>query len=595
MDIDADRVYEALQAADRAGDVEAARALASQLRKWQGNLPREQRIQQIKQSNPSEYMPDSPGYQAKYGPLGGNLENFRAGAGKSFVDIGRGIGQLVGAQSREDIDAARKLDAPLMGTKAGIAGNITGSIAAATPTAFIPGVNTYTGAALVGGGLGAIQPVGTGESRALNTGIGAIGGVTGKYLGQKVSDWASRSGQNLGSAERQAAMAAAENNASVTGGGAGANAGLSGSVNVSGKGGAYTFGTVGDDASAGLTRSQKEVMRRGQAIGMKSTPGQASGSRALQQMEAKLESQPMTSGPFNAIKENNARILSREAAASIGEASDTLDSATLDNAFTRIGKVFDSAGDDVERSIDPQTFLQKFGEVQTELQGVSKGFANNDLVKMLIEHAEKGSVKGSQLQTLSSKFGKAAYREMTQPSGDRELGMGLYQMKDYVDDLLEQGMSPKRIQDFQTARKQYRNLMLLTSRVGIINPSTGNVNGVSLANLLQQKDKAGFLRGQNRTGMYDAARFAQAFKPIVGDSGTATRAPLSGAFDFLARVPYNIAARAYTSPLSVNLASRAGAVAQGAGNVSRNALGTAPYYAPFLFPGQAGLLGSELQ
>lgn len=73
------------------------------------------------------------------------------------------------------------------------------------------------------------------------------------------------------------------------------------------QGGGYTFGTVGDDVSAGLTVAQKAVAESGKKIGMRMTPGQATGSRALQQMEAKLESQPMTSGPFNSLKENNAR------------------------------------------------------------------------------------------------------------------------------------------------------------------------------------------------------------------------------------------------------------------------------------------------
>jgi hypothetical protein len=354
------------------------------------------------------------------------------------------------------------------------------------------------------------------------------------------------------------------------------------------------YGSVGDDVSAGLTIPQRKVMEQGLALGMKSTPGQASGSRALQQFEAKLESQPMTSGPFNAIKETNARVLSREAAASIGEVSDTLDSATLDNAFTRISKVFDDAADDVPRAIDPKQFLDKFSSVQTELQGVSDGFSNNKLIGTLIGHAENGGASGKQLQALTSKLGKAAYREMTSSSGDRELGMGLYQMKDYVDDLLQSGMSEARSKAFGEARKQYRNLMLLTSRVGIINPSTGNVSGASLANLLQQKDKLGFLRGRNQTGMYNAARFAQAFKPIVGDSGTATRSQVQGLTDLAVRIPYNIAARAYTSPIVVNLAARAGAASQAAGNASRNILGTAPFYAPYALPGQGALLGEEL-
>jgi hypothetical protein len=595
--MDTARLIEALKAADAAGDTEAASKLAQALR-GASKKP-------LAETNPAEYNQNSKEFQQRYGPQSdSNFQNARAGFGKAFPDLLRGVQQLAADTMyptrnasealRKEQDEVRLRDAPLMRTKAGSAGNIGGNVAAALPTAFIPGVNTYTGAATIGAGLGALQPVGTEDSRAQNAAIGAAGGVAGKYVGGKIGDWASRArGAFRGSPERAAAVAAAENQAMVTGGGSGANAALTGSVNVTSRT-SPGVATVGDDISAGLTQSQREIMRRGQAIGMRSTPGQASGSRALQQLEAKLESQPMTSGPFNAIKEANSRVLSREAAASIGEASDTVDSATLDHAFTRISQVFDDAADDVARPIDPKAFLEKFGSVQTELEGVSKGFANNKIVEMLIGHAEKGSATGSQLQSITSKLGKAAYKEMTSPSGDRELGLGLYQMKDYVDDLLQSGMSEARTKAFQQARQQYRNLMMLTSRVGILNPSTGNVNGVSLANLLQQKDKAGFLRGRNMSGLYDAARFAQAFKPIVGDSGTATRSQIQGVTEMAMRIPYNLAAKAYTSPLSVNLASRAGAASRAAGNASRNMLGTAPFYAPYVLPGQGGLLAREL-
>lgn len=593
-EIDVERTYQALRAADAAGDVQAATVLAQQLRKWHEGIPRQQRIKEIIQSNPSEYNPEANTFKAKFGPTGSNIQNTLAGAGKSFYDIGRGIKQLVGAKSREEVDADRALDAPLMDTKAGIAGNIGGSVVATSPTMFIPGVNTYTGAAALGGGLGAMQPVGTNDSRLANIALGAGGGVAGKYVGGKISDWASRSRAPVGSPERLAAISAAQSQ----GGAAGATNSMSGSLNASLRGGGGGFGSVGDDASAALTASQRQIMERGKALGMKMTPGQASGSRALQQLEAKLESQPMTSGPFNATKANNARVLAREAAAAIGEASDTLDSGTLDKAFTRIGSVFDDAADDIDRAISPQDFLSKYSAVQDELRGISTGFESHPLVTDIVKLAQKGSANGKQLQSLTSKLGKAAYKQMTNPSGDRDLGLGLYQMKDYVDDLLESGMDKTRAATFSKARQQYRNLMLLTSRSSIVNPSTGDVNGNALATLLQMKDKAGFLRGKNQSGMYDAARFAQAFKPIVGDSGTATRSMVTNPLELALSLPFNLASRAYASAPSVSLATGVSAAGRGASNaagpLARRALGTAPYYAPFLLPGVGGMFGSQL-
>ena len=595
---DLERLQQALIAADSAGDVVGARDLAQALR----SALADQQRNSLAAKNPAEYDPNSPEYQARYGPVSGMNAGQRglAGAGKAYMDIGRGVKQLTGNLSREGVDQLKAMDAPLMKTTAGKVGNIGGNVAIAAPAMFVPGANTYVGAAAIGAGLGALQPVGTNDSRTLNMALGAGGAMAGKGVGDLVSRWASRPYIPPELAQQLRANADATAGASVGAGQAGAQATVNAAPELRISGGGPTFGSVGEDASAGLTDAQRRVMEQGQAIGMRMTPGQATGSRALQQFEAKLESQPMTSGPFNALKANNARALNSAAARAIGETGNSVDSAVLDRAAQRIGNVFDNAADDVPRQINPQQFLQTYSQIQDEVRGLVNGFGDHPLVEDLIRFAHRGEATGQQLQSLTSKLGKAAYKNMTTPSGDRDLGMALYQVKDYVDELLQQGMEPARAATFQQARQQYRNLMLLTSRSSVVNPSTGNVSGRSLANVLQMKDKAGFLYGRNETPMYTAARFAQAFQPIVGDSGTATRMPFNGISDIAMRVPMSIASRAYTSSPAVNLALRAQAGAQAASrmtgpasNAVRGALGTLPYYAPYEFPVLGGLMGAN--
>lgn len=117
------------------------------------------------------------------------LEKFLAGTGKAFVDIGRGAGQLAGdaaeafgadrpswAPTQADIDEARRLDAPLMKTGAGVAGNVVGNVAALAPAALVPGANTIAGGATLGALTGAIQPVSSAESRSGNMALGGIAG-----------------------------------------------------------------------------------------------------------------------------------------------------------------------------------------------------------------------------------------------------------------------------------------------------------------------------------------------------------------------------------------------------------------------------------
>lgn len=362
---------------------------------------------------------------------------------------------------------------------------------------------------------------------------------------------------------------------------AGAQAVATGTAQATGRGGGYNFGTVGDDAATGLTPGQGAA--RTNFPQGRLTPGQATGNKLLQRLEAKLESQPMTAGPFDKIKDMNAREVNRAAAKAIGEKADNLSAEVLDRAVTRMGAVFDDVRDDAQRVIDPKDFVTRLQSVGDEFEAISPQFWNHPLVSRLVRHAEQGTATGKDLGGLTSKLTREVHRQMTSPQGDRELGMALGKVKDYVDDLVEQGLTGERLAKYQAARGQYRNLSLLTSRVGAINPSTGNVNGSLLANALQQKDKAGFLFGRNQSDMYNAAHFAQAFRPLVGDSGTATRMPLPSPTDFVLSLPFNLATRAYTSTPAVNAAVGAQSAAQAVVPFTRGLVGPAVT--------QGGLLG----
>lgn len=130
-------------------------------------------------------------------PTGSAWENFAAGMGKAFYDTGRGIGQLAGIVSEEDVAESRRLDAPLMRTGAGQLGNIggyvaqivgpgavAGGVAKAAPStagaanavrsAFLP--TSLAGNVGQGAALGFVQPVTEGES---NLGNAAMGGAFG--------------------------------------------------------------------------------------------------------------------------------------------------------------------------------------------------------------------------------------------------------------------------------------------------------------------------------------------------------------------------------------------------------------------------------
>jgi hypothetical protein len=154
-----DELSRALIAADKAGDAQAARILAGE-------------ITRLRQTPKQEAAPD---------PTEGmsGFDKFRAGMGKAAYDVARGVGQMVGAVSREDVAESRRLDGPLMKTGAGTAGNVVGNIAMLAPTAMIPGANTVTGGAAIGAASGLMQPsTGTGET----VGNMILGGAAGAVV-----------------------------------------------------------------------------------------------------------------------------------------------------------------------------------------------------------------------------------------------------------------------------------------------------------------------------------------------------------------------------------------------------------------------------
>lgn len=125
------------------------------------------------------------------------LEKFNAGVGKAFVDVAQGAAQLVGmGPSAEEVRDRRELDAPLMNTGAGLAGNVTGNVAMMAPAAVLPGAASIPGAAAIGAVTAGLQPTEGAGERIVNMGIGtALGGGTqaaGTVGARKVGEWAAK-------------------------------------------------------------------------------------------------------------------------------------------------------------------------------------------------------------------------------------------------------------------------------------------------------------------------------------------------------------------------------------------------------------------
>lgn len=498
-------------------------------------------------------------------PTGSSMEQFFQSERRKVEDINRAAeldyqrnfrqGQMLPGE----IDTGRVL------------GNIAGVLVPATRAASVLNLTTAPiRAGMVTGAVGgALQPVATPPSRdatlsdlvtgqrpqgmtnpeffaekGVQIGAGTAFGAAAGYGADKLSKLLFGSRPSVAPAPGQPGVGGAQVNVTTT-------------PTATGTGGGSTLGAVGPDPSAGLTAAQQSILGRGKEMGFRTTPGQETGSRSLQQMEARMESSPFTSGPFNTIKDANQKILNRSTAQAIGVDSAELSNPVLAQAQRQISKVYQQVASPEVKKVDGNTIQTGIEIVDKAFEGLTtQPFKNNLFVQQLQNIAAKGEASGNELQALSSKIGKRAKNEMTTAMGDRELGSALFQVKEMVDDALAQGLSKEQQTAFQLARSNYRNLMTIRSNQGVVNPSTGNVSGLNLASALTRKDPQGFVFGSNQTPMYEAARFAQAFKPIVGDSGTATRSMEVSPLSMMLAAPTNIAARAYTSQPAANLASR---------------------------------------
>jgi hypothetical protein len=476
---------------------------------------------------PQEAAPDpsAGGGTLQFGPIDTGiktpewLDRGLAGVGQAMTNTARGVGQIAGQVSRADIKESRRLDAPLNKTTAGKVGNFAGNLALLAPTSMIPGANTVTGAGVVGSLVGLTQPSESTAETIGNVALGGVGGSGGQAVANKIAN-------------------------------------------------------VARNAVSSVTQGQKAAAAGGAPLGMRLTPGKASGSAALQKMEAALESNPMTSGGFDAIKEANQKAVNRAAAKAIGEKADELSTPILSRAEQRIGAVFDSIKDKTPVPLDPVSVGGRLNQILAESDGMLNNNATldqNGLWRQLDKFVnDNGGATREQLRNLSSNLGKKARAEMTTQNGDRALGDALFKAQEIVEDAIEGTLSAAQKKAYAEARGQYRNLMTLTAKTNVTNPSSGNVSGRGLATTLMQKDRGGFTMGGNNSDMHAAARFTQAFPDIVGNSGTATRS--MGPADYLAGIPGNLLTRMYLSEPVAKAAALGGGAAGTSAQVLNNAL-----------------------
>jgi len=213
-------LIEALQAADAAGDTQAAIKISEELYGQPvthevENAPKIDSPAKPAVNDPSESGSTTAQVWTPFGnvnthiPLSQGMDRLLAGYGHSYAQGARGISQLFGGQTQKDTEEQNRMDAPLLRTGAGAAGDILGGLSQyvlpgmgasavgakiAAKLAINPGalaaaqkIGRFLGPATVGAGFGGTAPVSTDETRLGNTAQGAVAGELGHLGGNAVN------------------------------------------------------------------------------------------------------------------------------------------------------------------------------------------------------------------------------------------------------------------------------------------------------------------------------------------------------------------------------------------------------------------------
>jgi hypothetical protein len=159
----------------------------------------------------------------------------------------------------------------------------------------------------------------------------------------------------------------------------------------------------------------------------------------------------------------------------------------------------------------------------------SGGWGERSKIANIIDDAlddiAKGSIDAKKYSHITSRLGKAARQKLRGENADPDAAFAIFGVKEALDDAMEASLGGAAKKGLQKARGEYRTLLML-ERPGVVDSSVGNISLPRLANVLKSKDKPGYLRGKNKSDLYEAARIGAGFKSAIGDSGTATRSAL---------------------------------------------------------------------
>jgi hypothetical protein len=491
-----------------------------------------------------------------------------AGAGKAFVDTGRGVQQIASYAGlgdkqaiQQEIDQAKERDTALMDTGAGLAGNIGGNLATMIgPTAALGAVgkvahapalvnaaraamvpNTVKGAAAGGAALGGIQPVASDESRIANVGLGAAGGAAGNLIPK----------------------------------------------------------ALGRAVSPNISADVQTLMREG----VTPTPGQILGG-AAQRIEDGLTSVPIMGDSIKAAQRraiegfNKAAI--NRALGKIGESADSVGNEGVEEAAKKIGAQYNAILPKLTAKADDEFLKTVITQVQEVGQNLPPERAKQ--FKSLVQHQvlnkfdDVGQMPGEKLKQVQSTISRLARGYSKSEDMDaRSMGYALESVEEQLRGMVRRS-NPEFAEGLQAADEAWANFVRVRRAAAMQGAKEGLFTPAQLRSAVRASDssvqKGDFAKGKSlMQDLTDAGEKVLGSK--VPDSGTPFRLNnvLMGAGGYYLDPSILggtlLGAGAYTPPAQKALAALLTKRPKKAGLLGDQIEGTAPYLSA---PGSSYLL-----
>lgn len=395
------------------------------------------------------------------------LDKLLAGVGRSVVETGRGLQQLAGRRSDEQVAEDRRIDEPLLGTGMGMVGNIAG------------------------GAIQMMAPVpGAAAAR-----VGSIAGRAAPFVGAAGRGAAFSASQTVGEGESRAG-----------------NAAIGGALGAVGQGVASGAGALAQRARSALTPAVQSAIQNARAAGIPLHLSQVTDSRFLKTLGSVANQLPFTGAARASRRQQEA--FNRAVARGFGEDAGSLTDDVLQAARQRIGAIYDDVYSRNTVKLDDAA-LNKLADLErsaTRNLPANEAAVVRNQIEDIINATQNGAMPGQMYQAFRTD------RLMPMESGARTFQSGLIrEIRKVLDDAAERSVGSKDAALLAQARRQWRNLRTAEKALTQVSGAGGDVRPASLWPIVNQS------KGSTPE-MRELARIGQTvLKDPIPNSGTPER------------------------------------------------------------------------